>query len=304
MKLSSASVIAVIHDRPQSGAIRCRRRWLTVSGCGLVLTSLVGGVPLAVKAETTLSPQLIAQSVGLPPIPYASSSALPGEQYIVIVNGNSDLLLEQIRQIEPGAFVNFVDGREVIQAGRFSAWQNAQFRADELARFGIGAEVKSTAPVSAPIASSSYYAPPTAATATATTPTLVGDLPPIPTTVTPTPVEFGQSPEFGLPPQPTTVLPPPSTAAPSAVLPPTAAIANQPQTSAAGYYVVIPGRVTDLSNLANQVIRLGVPASLVQTRSAPRGHHVAVGPYADYGIAQEWSNYLRDQGLGARVHFQ
>ncbi|MEM0981866.1 MAG: hypothetical protein AAGH78_16540, partial [Cyanobacteria bacterium P01_H01_bin.58] len=226
---------------------------------------------------------------GLPPLPYDSSAALPSEQYVVLVNGNSDLLLQQVRQVEPGAFVNFIDGSSVIQAGRFNSFQNAQVRTDELAMLGIGAQVQSTLPASAPIAITQP------AYSIASTPT--GDLPPVPTTAV-APVEFGQSPHLGVPVQPQTVAPPPTSTYPSSVP------SSFPQVSASGYYVVVPGRAVNLPGLANQLIGLGVPSNLVQTRTAPRGPHAAIGPYADQGMAQEWSQYLRDQGLGARVHFE
>lgn len=262
-----------------------------VSSAGLMMIGLLVSLPATVAANGGASaPVSIAQSVpsGLPPIPYDSGVPFPNEQFVVLVNGNSNLLLQQVRQVEPGAFVNFIDGSSVIQAGRFNSFQNAQFRTDELALLGIGAQVKSTMPTSAPIA----VTEPTHSIAS--TPT--GDLPPVPTTVVP--VEFGQSPNAGIPVQPQTVAPPPTSPYPSSTIP------SFPQASTSGYYVVIPGRAIDLPALANQLIGLGVPANLVQTRTDPRGPHAAIGPYADQGIAREWSQYLRDQGLGARVYFE
>jgi hypothetical protein len=50
---------------------------------------------------------------------------------------------------------------------------------------------------------------------------------------------------------------------------------------------------------------LGTPADRVQMRTAPRGPHVAVGPFADRGLANQWSNFYRDAGLSSsRVFFQ
>jgi hypothetical protein len=53
------------------------------------------------------------------------------------------------------------------------------------------------------------------------------------------------------------------------------------------------------------VISLGVPSSLVRTRTSPRGPHVAIGPYSDRSLAQDWTNFLNNSGVsGARVFFE
>ena len=59
--------------------------------------------------------------------------------YRVEIDGYSPLLLSQVRQIEPGAFVRQADG--VIQAGVFADENNAQSRVRELAARGIRAQV-------------------------------------------------------------------------------------------------------------------------------------------------------------------
>lgn len=286
------------------------------------LSALAGGA-LATVAIATVSPKpaaalpfneasQIAQALPtpLPPLPASDGSTVPsGEQYLVLVNGNSDLLLQQVRQIEPGAFVNYVGGQSVIQAGRFNSYQNAQARVNELANFGIGAKVQATDFAGAPIAvtpPTDYdlsFPPPgpvSAPTAQASPPAIAA---------TPSSIEFGQAAPFQ-PSVPSTTTPlPPSgpTAPPSAnVAPPpltNAVVADQSVRS--GYYVVVPGSASELQSIVNRVVALGAPTSLVSTRSAPRGPHVAVGPYDDFGIAQEWTNFLRNSGLvGARVHFE
>lgn len=86
--------------------------------------------------------------------------------------------------------------------------------------------------------------------------------------------------------------------------------ATPPQSAASlpspqGYYVVIPGDQATLPAIANRVVALGAPTNLVRQRSAPRGPHVAVGPFADRGLAEDWRHYFRGQGLGdSRVHFE
>lgn len=220
----------------------------------------------------------------VPPTPYASSNAAGPEQYLVVVNGNSDLLLQEVRQLDPSAFVSFVENRSVIQVGRFSSLQNAQGRVRALADLGIGAQIQPVAPAIAPATIPTTGNVPGNASA---------NLPPIPVAATPASVEFGQAPPF-------------QTAAPAAAPPPpgSPSVTGTPQLSRSGYYVVVPSRSASLSTVAGQVLELGAAPSLVQSRTTPRGPHVAVGPYDDYGIAQEWSAYLRDAGLDARVHFE
>ncbi|MBF2034493.1 MAG: hypothetical protein IGR92_03195 [Leptolyngbyaceae cyanobacterium T60_A2020_046] len=249
--------------------------------------SVFASVPLLAGALVALASTAAAIAQGLPtPLPPGTAYNRPtGQQYLVYVNGNNPLLLDQVRQIEPGAFVNVIDGRSVIQAGRFNAWENAQRRVDELAILGIGARVQESAAVSVPFAS----APPATTSSYSSGP--IGDLPPLPVSAAPSAVEFGQAPS-----------PPPSS--PSSAAPPSAAPPNVTQAPrASGYYVVVPAASQELQSIANQIVSLGAAANLVQTRTAPRGPHVAVGPYADRGIAQDWSNYLRGNGItGARVH--
>lgn len=76
----------------------------------------------------------------------APSSPIPARRptsasnlYRVEVDGYSPVLLSQVRQIEPDAFVR--QGQGVIQAGVFSDENNAQLRVRELAARGIRAQV-------------------------------------------------------------------------------------------------------------------------------------------------------------------
>ena len=69
------------------------------------------------------------------------------------------------------------------------------------------------------------------------------------------------------------------------------------------YFVVIPGAQRDLPNIAAQVVQLGAVPNGVSQRTAPRGPHVAIGPFANRGLAEQWSNYLQSQGMDARVFF-
>ena len=269
--------------------------------CLMTLTAIAVSVSTPVRAVPGSPSLQIAQTqTTLPPVPYASTGgSLPSEQYVVFINGNSDLLLQQVRQIEPGAFINMVAGSSVIQAGRFDSLQNAQQRVNELAIIGVGAQVESTSFASAPVASP--VSTPVASVPTSnTTATITGDLPPLPVAANTSAVEFGQAAPFQ------SVPPPPVPATSNSAAPPVTSatpIAQQPSTS--GYYIVVPGDASELVNLANQIVSLGAPSSLVQTRTTPRGPHVAIGPYDDHDIAQEWNTYLRDAGMmNARVYFE
>lgn len=291
-----------------------RRQWAWLAGCCLgSAIALPGQAAPLVVTDTPATTVAQALPTPLPPLP-TNSGGIPasGEQYLVLVDGSSDLLLQQVRQVEPGAFVNYVDGRSVIQAGRFSSYQNAQYRADELAGFGVGAAVQTTDYASAPIAVAS---PVDYSLAYPTSQVGGQNLPTATVAASPASIEFGQAVPF-TPAAPTSAaaFPPPAptanfpnTAAPTGTVapPPVNTPAVVQNNLASGYYVVIPGSTVELQSIASQVVALGAPSILVNTRTAPRGPHVAIGPYGDRSIAQEWNSYLRDAGLsGARLFFQ
>ncbi|MBD2099012.1 SPOR domain-containing protein [Trichocoleus sp. FACHB-591] len=73
--------------------------------------------------------------------PSPSIRALPSETYLVFVNGNSPLMLDQVRRVEPEAFRKEYRGRTVIQVGQFIDQSNARRRAEALQDQGIRAEV-------------------------------------------------------------------------------------------------------------------------------------------------------------------
>ncbi|ASC72529.1 hypothetical protein XM38_034870 [Halomicronema hongdechloris C2206] len=258
---------------------------------GILLLLLVGSWGLildrAAKAQRLTEPlaEPLAQVLDTPPPPPASSvgsAPLPtsGEQYIVFVNGNSPLLLDQIRQVEPEAFLSRHEGRSVIQVGRFNHADNAQTRASELSMLGIEARI-ATVP-----AAMTYNTPPAPTISTSSS---SGSLPPLPVAATPQNIEFGQSLQG---------------ASPAAPVSETTATAP-PQVANAPYYVVIPARSQELAELRSQIIQLGTPADQVHARQSPRGPHVAVGPFSDRGLAAEWTDYLRDAGWrSARVHYE
>ncbi|BDA74449.1 hypothetical protein CAL7716_086150 [Calothrix sp. PCC 7716] len=61
------------------------------------------------------------------------------ERYSVVVdtNGYSGQLLQQVKQVEPSAYIRNINGRSVIQAGVFTRQQNAVLRIQQLLATGI-----------------------------------------------------------------------------------------------------------------------------------------------------------------------
>jgi hypothetical protein len=73
------------------------------------------------------------------------------------------------------------------------------------------------------------------------------------------------------------------------------------------YYVAIPARSEDLPAIEDR-IRGNLGQSLgninVLRRNSPRGTHIAVGPFADRGLAEQWNAAIKNAGLGnARVYY-
>ncbi len=67
------------------------------------------------------------------------------------------------------------------------------------------------------------------------------------------------------------------------------------------YYVVVPGG--NLQEIANRMVREGAPAASLQQRQQPRGPHVALGPFQDRRLANQWNVFLRGKGFDARVYY-
>jgi len=70
-------------------------------------------------------------------------------RYMVYVNGNSSYLLQQIRLVEPEAFVQSFKGEQVIQVGLFDTEQAAQDQSKRFAGHGLKADV-ATVEISTP----------------------------------------------------------------------------------------------------------------------------------------------------------
>jgi hypothetical protein len=57
------------------------------------------------------------------------------------VNGDSPLMLQQVKRVELQAFIQQFEGRRVIQAGVFSTEANARQQTEALAAQGIASEI-------------------------------------------------------------------------------------------------------------------------------------------------------------------
>ncbi|MGB3202466.1 MAG: hypothetical protein WBA99_16290 [Nodosilinea sp.] len=301
---------------PLAFSPRTGRRWSERVVRGLMSAGLGAAIAVVGIASPGLTqgyeavPPLPA---GAMPVPGAATPQLPpsGQQYLIYVNDTSEATLNQVRLVEPTAFRTTFQGRSVVQAGRFNLPGNAQQRVSELGTLGVSAEMAQVAAAvpsyyaQTPAMPSNVYAsngdlPPLPDAAFPQAPTTgvpVPALPPNVAQVPPTPgnVEFGQELNYSVPPAPSVgVMTPPPTAAP-----PVAASSGAP------YYVVIPAAANELGTLSSQVIQLGTPADRVQQRESPRGPHVAIGPFADRGLANRWNDFYREAGIGnSRVFFQ
>jgi len=76
-------------------------------------------------------------------LPAATPSRSKSESYLVYVNPDSSLRLQQVQQVEPTAFVRQYRGRSAIQAGVFNQISNAQNLANILESKGIDARIVS-----------------------------------------------------------------------------------------------------------------------------------------------------------------
>ena len=75
------------------------------------------------------------------------------------------------------------------------------------------------------------------------------------------------------------------------------------RTAERAYFVVIPGKLRDLPDIAAEVVRMGITEDEVRQKEAPRGPHVAIGPFNERQKADRWSRYFRSVGMDARVYF-
>lgn len=290
----------------------------------LLVGGLVGSIVFAIpaSAEPTPQPLLVAQQVvdGLPPPPIIGqespsvspigqtsdvqpsvpvmSPSDPAQRYMVIVNGESALLLSQVQAVVADASIQEYNGQRFIQAGMFDDPSTAQQQVSVLAAQGIGAEiltVNATQLSSVPQTASA----PQAASVQSTQQAAASTLPPpdlLPAQPVPREIEFGQ------PPVPDQAVP----AAPSDPVPPQSESPERFGSTDSSYYVVIPGRTDDVEAITNQILRLGDGlsiAEMVQVSDA-RGSHVQIGPFVDRSAARRWNSYFREFGMNSRIYYK
>jgi hypothetical protein len=293
-RLSFATLIALTGSLGLSQAT-----WAEgTSDRGLLAQSIVDGLPPspAFSGEQLPPPQLqpsqSPQFVTTPanpefqpsPDPYSVDSA-GAQRYLVLVNGDSPLLLEQVRKVESGAFLQNYDGRRVIQAGSFIEPNRAQQQQQVLESQGIGAEVIAIASAGSTQANSyqqNFNQTAVAYNTTVAPPELV------PATTTNREVVFGQQPNFN---------------SGDVRIADTSLVA----VASSRYYVVVPGGRAELTAINDQVTRLGGGlgiARAVNERTSPLGPHIIVGPYVNRRAAERWSRYLRTFGMDARVYYR
>lgn len=93
--------------------------------------------------STPLPNERVFQAPVTNPLPSSVPISAPSNrpQYRVFVNGDSPLMLQQVKRVEPQAFIQQFEGRRVIQAGVFSTEANARQQTEALAAQGIASEI-------------------------------------------------------------------------------------------------------------------------------------------------------------------
>jgi hypothetical protein len=221
----------------------------------------------------------------------SAPESTPDAQYMVYVNGDSPLLLDQVQRIEADAFLQTYDGQQVIQAGLFNEENSAKRQIQALETQGIGAEVVAISPsetrAQTPVSSQSIVraasVPPIRVAANSDV--APSDL--LPLVSADRVVPYGQ---------------PPPTVAPYNPAQADVLVAAAART----YYVVIPGSSASLMDISNLVTTLGngeVPETAIQERRSPLGSHVLVGPFTNRSTASRWNRYFRDFGMDARIYY-
>jgi hypothetical protein len=268
---------------------------LTIGSLIISTIALTSSTAWARPVLNDTSHFLLAQQVvdGLPPPPPVTggqellTGQTQGQQYLVVVNGDSEMLLSQVQQIQPTASLQDYNGQRFIQAGLFNDPTTAQQQVTTLANAGIGAQVVTvtTAGAASSLVSQSSYGSP----ATSDMNAAPAMLPPpevFPSTsvpASPGEVEFGSSdPAFGAP-----------------------NTAEQESRGGRSYYVIIPSSSRNISDVTSQISRLtdgmGIDG-MVQTGTS-HGSHIRVGPFNSRSAANRWTRYFRDFGMDARVSY-
>lgn len=67
------------------------------------------------------------------------------------------------------------------------------------------------------------------------------------------------------------------------------------------YFILIPSPRNQLVSVAENIVALGVPSQSIQMQQATSNPFVAVGPFANQQLAQQWETYLQSSGLSRAV---
>lgn len=74
--------------------------------------------------------------------------------------------------------------------------------------------------------------------------------------------------------------------------------------SDAGYFVAIPTSKRNESAVQSKLLQMGINSYLIQARSAPRGYHLAIGPFGNRDEASSINTLVRGASLDGRLYFQ
>jgi hypothetical protein len=244
---------------------------------GLLLTLFLGGglITVPISSGVAQYPSLeFGEPLRSPPPPISGGqqpnfpqSSIPvyagAERYMVYVNSTNSLVLQQVKQVVPDAFIRPYGDQSLIQSGVFSNAAGAQQQVRDLQAQGIPAQILTV---------TSGQDLPVAIDPASTTISVPAPLPTNPAATFTSDANFGSTP-------------------------------SSIPALTRGYFVVIPGNLEDIPMIAEQVERLGTGGMEVRQREIPLGPHVAVGPMEKREPSERLSVYLRDFGLDARVYY-
>ncbi|HEY9866026.1 MAG TPA: SPOR domain-containing protein [Candidatus Obscuribacterales bacterium] len=67
------------------------------------------------------------------------------------------------------------------------------------------------------------------------------------------------------------------------------------------YFILIPSPRNQLVSVAENIVALGVPSQSIQMQQATSNPFVAVGPFVNQQLAQQWETYLQSSGLSRAI---
>ncbi len=77
------------------------------------------------------------------------------------------------------------------------------------------------------------------------------------------------------------------------------------QTTAKGYYVIVPTQSGDVNFVQSQLNQLSIPSQYIFLRDRPFGIHYAIGVFSQRSQADTMASLIRSRGsLDARVHYE